>query len=55
MTGETLFSDAEARMRDAQFCLAPLRDFVGMREYDEVLRRIVELVTPAAPVKAEGA
>ena len=46
MTDKTLFSDAEARMRDAQFCLLPLRPFAGMREYDEVLRRIVELLTP---------
>ena len=46
-----LFADVEARMRDAQFCLAPLRPFAGMRDYDEVLRRIIELLTPAAPVK----
>jgi hypothetical protein len=39
-------SDQEARKRDAEFCLAPLRDLAGKREYDEALRRIVEMLLP---------
>ena len=41
-----LFTDQEARMHAATFCLAPLRDLAGKREYDEALRRIVEMLTP---------
>jgi len=47
-----LFTDQETRMHAATFCLAPLRDLAGKREYDEALRRIVEMLTPSQQVES---